>query len=141
MVDATRSHNAKASALRRLFAAPNPIVIAGAHDGLSARLVEEALRRARAYADAGADAILVHSNHSTVDEVARFADDWDRLTPLVCVPTTYASADVETLARLGFKMIIFANHGLRASIRAMQETFGSLRSSGAPASVEDRIVP
>src|ERR687885_311837 len=42
MTDATRSHNAKASALRRLFAAPNPIVIAGAHDGLSARLVEEA---------------------------------------------------------------------------------------------------
>src|SRR5256885_16947848 len=42
MSDASRSHDAKASALRRLFAGPKPIVIAGAHNGLSARLVEEA---------------------------------------------------------------------------------------------------
>src|SRR6185295_16843535 len=51
--------------------------------------LEEALRRGRAYADAGADAVLIHSRHSTPDEIAQFADQWDRLTPLVCVPTTY----------------------------------------------------
>src|SRR5204863_8335581 len=59
----------------------------------------EALRRGRAYADAGADAILIHSNQSTMDEVGRFAERWDRLTPLVCVPTTYATATVEELSR------------------------------------------
>jgi phosphoenolpyruvate phosphomutase len=101
----------------------------------------EALRRGRAYADAGADAILIHSNQSTVDEVARFAEQWDRLTPLVCVPTTYASATVEALSRIGFKVIIFANHALRASIRAAQDTLRVLREAGSAAAVDDRIVP
>src|SRR5439155_2869883 len=81
------------------------------------------------------------SNQSTADEVARFAERWDRLTPLVCVPTTYATATVEELSRLGFKMIIFANHALRASIRAAQDTLRALRESGSAAAVDDRIVP
>ena len=103
--------------------------------------LEEALRRGRAYADAGADAVLVHSNQSSLDEVARFADQWDRLTPLVCVPTTYASSSVEELSRLGFKVIIFANHALRASIRAVQDTLRTLREAGRASAVDDRIVP
>jgi len=103
--------------------------------------LDEALRRGRAYADAGADAILIHSNQSTLDDVARFAEQWDRLTPLVCVPTTYKGATVEELSRAGFKMIIFANHGLRASIRAMQDTLRELREAGTASAVEDRIVP
>src|SRR5262249_41333008 len=92
--------------------------------------LDEALRRGRAYADAGADAILIHSNQATVDDIARFAEQWDRLAPLVCVPTTYATVAVDELARIGFKIVIFANHGLRASIRAVQETLAELRTAG-----------
>jgi phosphoenolpyruvate phosphomutase len=102
---------------------------------------EEALRRARAYADAGADAVLVHSQQSTTDELARFVDEWDRLTPLVAVPTTYNTASVDELARMGFKMVIFANQGLRASIRAMQEALATIRAGGSASLVEDRVVP
>jgi phosphoenolpyruvate phosphomutase len=103
--------------------------------------LDEALRRGRAYADAGADAILIHSNQATLDDIARFAEQWDRLTPLVSVPTTYSGATVDDLARLGFKIVIFANHGLRASIRAVQDTLGALRQAGRAAAVDDRIVP
>ncbi len=103
--------------------------------------LEEALGRARAYADAGADAILIHSNQTTVDDVAKFAQRWDRLTPLVCVPTTYHAASVEELAQLGFKIVIFANQGLRASIHAMQQTLAALRESGRASTIDDRIVP
>jgi phosphoenolpyruvate phosphomutase len=103
--------------------------------------LEEALRRARAYADAGADGIVIHSNQPTVDDIAQFAGQWDRLTPLVCVPTTYNTATVEELSRLGFKMVIFANQGLRASILAAQNVLRNLRETGCGASVEDRIVP
>ena len=103
--------------------------------------LEEALRRGRAYAGAGADAILIHSNQSTLDDIARFAEKWDRLTPLVCVPTTFKAATVEELSRLGFKMVIFANHGLRASIRAAQDVLRRLRETGCAAAVDDRIVP
>ncbi|MBI3492923.1 MAG: isocitrate lyase/phosphoenolpyruvate mutase family protein [Acidobacteria bacterium] len=103
--------------------------------------MDEALRRGRAYADAGADAVLIHSKHGTADEVARFAGEWDRLTPLVCVPTTYKDAGVDELARAGFKMVIFANQGMRASIRAAQETLKALREAGNAAAVDERIVP
>jgi len=103
--------------------------------------LDEALRRGRAYADAGADAILIHSNQATVDDIARFAEQWDRLTPLVCVPTTYNTASVDELARIGFTIVIFANHGLRASIRAAQEALGELRRAGRASALDDRIVP
>jgi phosphoenolpyruvate phosphomutase len=103
--------------------------------------LEEALRRGRAYADAGADAILIHSSQSTVDEVAEFAAEWDRLTPLVCVPTTYKTASVDELARRGFKMVIFANQGLRAAIRATGSALTSIKSTGCASSVDEQIVP
>jgi len=103
--------------------------------------LEEALRRARAYADAGADAILIHSSQPTVDDVAQFAEEWDRLTPLVSVPTTYSTTSADELARLGFKIVIFANHGLRASIRAAQATLAEVHRTGRASAVDDRIVP
>ena len=120
---------------------PDFVVIARTEALIAGWGLDEALRRGRAYADAGADAILVHSDHSTADDVAQFAAEWDRLTPLVCVPTTYTDATVEELSRIGFKMIIFANHGLRAAIRAMQDTLGELRRAGRASAIEDRIVP
>jgi phosphoenolpyruvate phosphomutase len=117
------------------------IVIARTEALIAGWGLESALRRGRAYADAGADAILIHSNQSSLDDIARFAEQWDRLTPLVCVPTTFKAATVEELSRLGFKMVIFANHGLRASIRAAQDVLRTLRETGCGAAVDDRIVP
>ena len=43
---------------------------------------EEALSRARAYADAGADAILIHSKHPDLERARRVAAAWDRDVPL-----------------------------------------------------------
>ena len=120
---------------------PEFVVIARTEALIAGWGLDEALRRGRAYADAGADAILIHSNLTTSDDVARFAEQWDRVTPLVCVPTTYHAATVDELARFGFKTVIFANHGLRAAIRAVQETLGELRQARRAAAVEDRIVP
>jgi phosphoenolpyruvate phosphomutase len=103
--------------------------------------MDEALRRGRAFADAGAEAVLIHSSQSTVAEVARFAEEWDRLTPLVCVPTTYSGSTVAELARIGFKMVVFANQGLRASIRATQAALRTIRETGSAASVDREIAP
>src|SRR5690242_1216884 len=58
---------------------PDFLVIARTEALIAGWGLEEALRRARAYADAGADAILVHSKQQTADDVARFAAEWDRL--------------------------------------------------------------
>ena len=58
------------------------------------------------------------------------------------MPTTYKGATVEELARRGFKMVIFANHGAtRGDSRRCSETLETVRRAGNAASVDDRIVP
>ncbi len=101
----------------------------------------EALRRARAYADEGADAILVHSKSRSPDEVLAFARAWDRPVPLACVPTTYSGATVEELGAAGYRLIIFANQAMRASIKAVRHTLAHLRRAGCAGAVDDQIVP
>jgi phosphoenolpyruvate phosphomutase len=101
--------------------------------------MEEALKRARAYARAGADLILIHSKSSSPEEVKEFASAWDLDRPLVAVPTTYRAASAAELAASGFKVVIFANHGLRAAIKNMRETLTELRREGRASAVEDRI--
>ena len=102
--------------------------------------LDEALRRARAYAEAGADAILIHSKSRDFEELRQFAARWDRPAPLVAVPTTYAGVTAEELRGAGFRMAIFANQALRAAIVAMRDTLATLRSTGTASSVGDRIV-
>ncbi|MGK3985311.1 isocitrate lyase/phosphoenolpyruvate mutase family protein [Sorangium sp. So ce136] len=104
--------------------------------------MEEALRRGRAYADAGADMVLIHSKSKDPDEVLSFARAWDRPgTPLVCVPTIYRTTSVDTLHEAGFKLIIFANHAIRSSIKAMTETLQTLKREMYTGSVDDKVVP
>jgi phosphoenolpyruvate phosphomutase len=102
---------------------------------------EEALRRAHAYVDAGADAILIHSKASTPGEIVAFTEAWDFSAPLVIVPTTYPTLSIEEANRLGIKMVIYANQGLRASIRAMDEVFSEIMREGRLETVEDKITP
>lgn len=101
---------------------------------------EEALNRARAYADAGADAILIHSKHPDLSELADVAASWDRPVPLVSVPTTYIGASLDELSRAGFGIVIYANQPLRAAVTAMRATLRSLRA-GETVEAERAIAP
>ncbi len=103
--------------------------------------LEEALKRANLYADAGADAILVHSKKSKPDDVLKFSENWDRDLPLVIVPTTYYSTPVEVYEQAGISLVIWANHNLRTSITAMQETTRKIYEEKRPIGVEDEIAP
>ena len=103
--------------------------------------MEEALRRGRAYADAGADMVLIHSKSPTAEQVLEFAAQWDRETPLVAVPTIYKEATAAELGEAGFRMVIYANHGLRSSIKAMREAFTRLAAEQKCAAVDDLVVP
>lgn len=101
--------------------------------------LEEALRRANAYADAGADGIVIHSKSASPDEIMAFASSWKRPVPLVSIPTTYYRVTAEELQKAGFSMVIYANHGLRAAIRAMESTFRQIRQTGTTAGAEPQI--
>lgn len=103
--------------------------------------MEEAVRRAYAYAESGADGIVIHSSATTPDEVYEFSKRWSLKLPLVVIPTTYYQVKAEEFARQGFKMVIYANQGLRASIRAVDETLKAIREADSTATVEDKIAP
>tara|TARA_B110000196_G_C21110146_1_gene647312 strand:- start:97 stop:996 length:900 start_codon:yes stop_codon:yes gene_type:complete len=77
--------------------------------------MDEAIRRARAYEKAGADAILIHSKKKSPDEVFEFVDSWKGDIPIVVVPTNYNSVKIEELIQHKIKMTIYANQTLRAS--------------------------
>ncbi len=124
------------------------VVIARTEALIAGLGMEEALNRARAYAHAGADAVLVHSKSKSFDELKAFSQLWfadqgagKRACPLVIVPTTFPSVTVPELEAAGFKVVIFANHAVRASIKAMKETLTTLRQKATIQAVSERIVP
>ena len=103
--------------------------------------VEEALRRADQYVEAGADAILIHDKNPEPEAIIRFARAWRARAPLVVVPTTFYRVTVQQLEQLGIKMVIYANQGLRAAIRAMERTYAEILKAGSSAPVEETIAP
>lgn len=103
--------------------------------------MEEALRRAWAYAEAGADGLVIHSKGTTPDELYDFMKKWKGSIPVVAIPTTYNKVTGADLAAHGIRMVIYANHGLRAAIRAMDETFAKIRETDSTAEVEGTITP
>src|SRR3954463_9438395 len=101
---------------------------------------DEALRRGEAYAEAGADGVLIHSKQTTPDEILAFCRAWSGRVPLVLVPTSYPQlsfADVAALGKVG--LIICGNHAIRAAVAAMPSTFARIIAEGAIAGVEREI--
>jgi phosphoenolpyruvate phosphomutase len=125
----------KLRAGKQAQAGPDFVIIARVEALIAGYGQSEALTRARAYADAGADAVLVHSKARTVDEIAGIARSWDRPVPLVSVPTSYFQTTAEQLGALGIKMVIYANQGLRRALQAMEQAYAEILRSGSTASV------
>jgi phosphoenolpyruvate phosphomutase len=103
--------------------------------------MDEALRRAEAYHAAGADALLIHSKKSTPTEILSFAKEWGNRCPIVIVPTMYYSTPTEVFEQAGIRVVIWANHNVRASITAMQRTTRTIFTERSVASLEDSIAP
>ncbi|MGD8619020.1 MAG: phosphoenolpyruvate mutase [Gammaproteobacteria bacterium] len=101
----------------------------------------EALKRAEAYHAAGADGILIHSALAVPDEILAFKREWGERCPVLIVPTKYYATPTEVFRDYGFSIVIWANHLMRASIAAMQETARTLMTEANLLSVEDRLVP
>jgi phosphoenolpyruvate phosphomutase len=87
----------------------------------------EALRRAAAYEEAGADMILIHSKQKTPDEVESFVRAWKGKLPIVVVPTAYPEMNEARIKALGkIAMVIYGNHAIRACVTAMKDVFARI---------------
>nr|WP_308309683.1 isocitrate lyase/phosphoenolpyruvate mutase family protein [Streptomyces sp. CHD11] len=102
--------------------------------------VTEAVERAAAYADCGADAVLIHSKDPTGQQALATAAAWTGTVPLVTVPTAFAHLAPDDLGTAGFALAIYANQLSRAALAAMRraatsfQTTGSFTADGTPLS-------
>jgi phosphoenolpyruvate phosphomutase len=119
---------------------PDFSVVARVEALISGWDMDEALRRAWAYRNAGADAILIHSKAKTAEEVLEFARLWQDAGPLVVVPTTYEDTPTATLEDAGISLAIWANHLLRAVITAMRDAANVVARDGSPLALNGRLV-
>ena len=91
--------------------------------------MDDALKRAFAFRDAGADGIMIHSRKTEPDEILEFCDkfrDEDKKTPIIVVPSSYNTITEEELIDHGVNIVIYANQLLRAAFPAMQNAAKSI---------------
>lgn len=99
----------------------------------------DAVRRALAYVDAGADAVLVHAR--AFERLAAVVDVLDVPVPIIAIPTLYPDVSPHELLRHNIAAAILANQALRASIRAIARILERMKDASTFREVEDEIVP
>lgn len=105
--------------------------------------LEDAIERARAYIDAGADGIMIHSRAKDPAEIFEFCDQFSRFqrrVPLVAVPSSYNQVTETELASRGVDIVIYANHLLRAAYPAMVDTAESILKNGRSSEVDSQLL-
>ena len=120
---------------------PDFCVIARVEAFIAGWPLEEALMRAHAYADAGADAVLIHSKLATDEQIQLFMKYWDGKVPVVIVPTKYYQVPTENFEKAGISLVIWANHLCRTSISAMQNTAKQIFNDRSLKEIEPHVVP
>ncbi len=118
---------------------PDFVLVARVEALISGWGLDEALKRAHAYEEAGADAVLIHSKQSTANEIMAFMREWDGSCPVVIVPTTYYGTPTDQYRAAGVGAVIWANHSIRASISAMREAAKRIHNEESVIGIEDRI--
>lgn len=106
--------------------------------------IEDALTRARAYAKAGADGIMIHSRQKNPQEILAFCDAFRKentITPIVVVPSSFNSITESELAEHGVNIVIYANQLTRSAFPAMQQTAEDILKYHRAKEVDDRLMP
>lgn len=135
---------AKISAGKKVQLTDDFMIIARIESLILERGMEDALTRAFAFRDAGADGIMIHSRKKDPAEIYEFCDRFrekDITTPIVVVPTSFNGATEEELASHGINIVIYANQLIRAAFPAMQETARGILRAHRALEVDEQLLP
>ena len=119
------------------------MVIARIESLITGMGMEDALTRARAFMDAGADGIMIHSRKSGGAEIFEFCEkynQWRDRVPLVAVPTNYSSVYEEELIKARVNIIIYANQMLRSAYTAMTKACESILKHGRASEADEEYI-
>lgn len=129
----------------RSVVSPDFVIIARLESFITGYGCDHAFDRACKYAEAGVDAILVHSKKSTSEDIDAFMNRWNNSeysnVPIVIVPTKYYSVPVDHFREIGISLVIWANHQMRASVTAMKKLCAQVYNDQSLINVESDIIP
>ena len=100
--------------------------------------------RARAFAAAGADGIMIHSRKKEPTEIVEFCDKFrmeDKSTPIVVVPSSFNSITEDELAAHGVNIVIYANQLMRAAFPAMENAAKSILMHHRAQEIDSELLP
>ncbi len=120
------------------------MIIARIESLILERGMEDALRRAEAFTQAGADGIMIHSRKRDPAEIFEFCGRFrarDGATPLVAVPSSYDAVTEEELAAHGVNLVIYANQLTRSAFPAMQRTAEEILRFHRAREADSRLMP
>jgi phosphoenolpyruvate phosphomutase len=142
--DSIEGFCAKIHAGKQAQITPDFMIIARCESLIAGKSVEDALERCQAYVKAGADGIMIHSKHSSGEDIKDFCLRFRKIEPmipLVVVPTTYNQITEDELAEWGVNVVIYANHLLRAAYPAMVKCAETILASGRSLEANDMCMP
>jgi len=119
------------------------MIIARIESLILERGMEDALTRARAFVEAGADGIMIHSRKKEPDEILEFCDKFreeNKTTPIVVVPSSFNTITEDELAAHGVNIVIYANQLTRSAFPAMQKTAEDILRYHRAKEVDDRLM-
>ena len=108
------------------------------------RGMEDALTRAFAFSEAGADAIMIHSRKKDPTEIFEFVEKFrqkNQLTPIVVVPTSFNQVTEEEFKQKGVNVVIYANQLTRTGFPAMQNAARSILEHHRAKECDDMCMP
>jgi len=106
--------------------------------------MDDALTRAEAYVEAGADAIMIHSRQKSPDEIFEFCEKYHQLKkapPLMIVPSSFNSVTEAEWEKRGVSIVCYANHMLRAAYPAMVKVAKSILENGRSFEADENCMP
>ena len=105
--------------------------------------MDDALARAFAFVEAGADGIMIHSRKKNPAEIVEFCDKFrekNKTTPIVVVPSSFNTITEDELAAHGVNIVIYANQLTRSAFPAMQQTAEDILRYHRAKEVDDRLM-
>ena len=142
--DSIKNFCAKISAGKKVLRSDDFMIIARIESLILEQGMDDALNRAFAYVEAGADGIMIHSRKKSPDEILEFCDKFrakDVKTPIVVVPTSFNSITEAELAEHGVNIVIYANQLTRSAFPAMENTAKEILKNHRALEVDDKLMP
>lgn len=142
--DTIENFSAKIAAGKRAQLSDDFMIIARIESLILERGMEDALKRAFAFRDAGADGIMIHSRKKDPAEILEFCDKFraeDKKTPIVVVPTSFNQITEKELASHGVNIVIYANQLMRAAFPVMKQTAEEILRAHRAKEVDSKLMP